>query len=300
MTGAATGIGRATAEYLARRGFGVWAGVRTEPEARELQSIALDGDGWLRAVQLDVTDARSIRSASAQISAQPGEPGLRGIINNAGVCIVAPAEFTPLDDWRRQFETNLFGAVGVTQAMLPLLRAYSTAGQRIARIINMGSITGEIAPPLFAAYGASKFALRAFSDALRLELRSQGICVSLIIPGAIQSRIWEKEKECVEALGRNASARQRYGTLIDNVAGYVFGCAAKAIPADRVADVVHRCLTARRPRPNYLLGWEAHVGARAKRFLPGRLLEFLLCRAMGVPSRAVLGCDMRAAEIEPA
>ena len=127
--------------------------------------------------------------------------------------------------------------------MLPLLRVYNSGHDSVgARIINMGSITGEISTPLFGAYSASKFAMRAMTDALRLELRPEGMHVSLIVPGTIQSEIWRKEKECVDAIAAGSPARKRYGTLIDNVAGYVFGCAQKALPAERVATVLkHRC-----------------------------------------------------------
>ena len=151
-----------------------------------------------------------------------------------------------MDDWRRQFDVNFFGAIAVTQAMLPLLRQHNVAaGPWRARIANMCSITGEVATPLFGAYSASKFALAAFGDALRLELRAHAIHVSTLIPGTIQSEIWRKEKDAVDAIRADADCRRLYGTLIDNVARYVFKCADKALPADRVARAVEHCFTAR-------------------------------------------------------
>jgi NAD(P)-dependent dehydrogenase (short-subunit alcohol dehydrogenase family) len=231
-----------------------------------------------------VTRESSIAAAEAQIRSCVGKAGLCGLVNNAGICVVGPSECLPLDDWRRQFEVNLFGAIAVTQAMLPMLRQHNAvAGRWAGRIVNMGSITGEVATPLFGAYSASKFALGAFSDALRLELSPHAIHVSTIVPGTIQSEIWRKEREAIDAIAPGSACRQLHGRLIDNVAGYVFRCADKAIPADRVAQAVEHCLRAHRPRIRYRVGWEAQVGSRARKVIPGPLFDWLLRRTLGVP-----------------
>jgi NAD(P)-dependent dehydrogenase (short-subunit alcohol dehydrogenase family) len=226
----------------------------------------------------------SIRSAEKEVRSHVGDDGLCALVNNAGICVVGPVEFIALGDWRRQLDVNFLGVIAVTQMMLPLLRVYNGRyADRGSRIVNMGSITGEISTPLFGAYSASKFALRAMNDALRLELRPEGIHVSLIVPGTIQSEIWRKEKECVDAIAVDSPAREHYGTLIENVSGYVFSCAEQAIPAGRVADAVLQCLRSRKPRIQYRVGWEAQVGSRAKKFIPDRLFDFLLARKLGVP-----------------
>jgi len=236
-----------------------------------------------------VTDILSIRAAAEEIRSHAGDDGLCGLVNNAGICIVGPVEFISLEAWQQQFDVNLFGVIAVTQAMLPLLRVHNARrARRRSRIVNMGSITGEISTPLFSAYSASKFALRAMNDALRLELRREEIHVSLIVPGTIQSEIWRKEKECVDAIAPNSPARRFYGNLINNVAGYVFRCAEKALPADQVADVVLRCFTGHKPRIQYRIGWEAEIGSRAKKFIPDRLFDLLLGRTIGVPKRTGL------------
>jgi short-subunit dehydrogenase len=121
------------------------------------------------------------------------------------------------------------------------------------------------------------------TDALRLELRKDGIPVSLIVPGTIQSDIWRKEREGMAAMGADSRVRQLYGSLIDTVAANVFRHADHALPAERVADLVERCLTSPNPRVQYRVGWEAQVGARAKRLMPDRLFDFLLRRSLGVP-----------------
>lgn len=287
ITGTSTGIGRACALQLARKGFSVWAGVRTPEEAKSIEQAAVGTPIAIRSVQLDVTDMHSIRAVEEEIRTHAGNDGLCGLVNNAGICVVGPVEFISQEDWRCQLDVNLFGVIAVTQIMLPLLRVHNARrGYGGSRIVNMGSITGEISTPLFGAYSASKFALRAMNDALRLELRPEGIHVCLIVPGTIQSEIWRKEKECVDAIAADSPARHHYGPLIDNVTGYVFHCAEKALPAERVADAVQRCFISPKPRIQYRVGWEAEVGSRAKKFIPDRFFDFLLARKLGVPRRS--------------
>lgn len=286
VTGASTGIGRACALQLASRGFSVWAGIRTPDEARSIEQARVDSTIEIRPIHLDVTDANSIRAAEQEIHSH-SDNGLCALVNNAGICVVGPVEFISLEAWQQQLDVNLFGVIAVTQIMLPLLRVGNGfPANRGARIINVGSITGEVSTPLFGAYSASKFALRAMNDALRLELRPEGIHVCLIVPGTIQSEIWRKEKECVDAIGADSPARRRYGKLIDNVTGYVFGCAEAALPAKRVADAVERCITSSRPKIVYRVGWESYIGSFAKRFIPDRLFDFLLAQKLSVPKKS--------------
>ena len=286
VSGTSTGIGRACAFQLARQGFSVWAGIRTPDEALSIERESADASLMIRPIQLDVTDSTSIQTAEKKIRESVGDQGLYGLVNNAGICIVGPVEFISMDAWRQQLDVNFFGVIALTQTMLPLLRIYNAHSAKWgSRIVNMGSITGEISTPLFGAYSASKFALRAMNDALRLELQPERIHVSLIVPGTIQSEIWRKEKECVAAIPPDSPARQHYGTLIENVAGYVFGCAEKALPAKRVADSVQRCFTSSKPRIQYRVGWEAQVGSRAKKFIPDQLFDLLLAHKVGVPKQ---------------
>ena len=277
ITGTSTGIGRATAERLAGSGWHVLAGVRR------------GGDAPPRAtpVLLDVADAASVAAAAGRVADACGDGGLAALVNNAGVCVVGPVECVPLAEWRRQFEVNVFGAVAVTQAVLPLLRRrVAHHGGRSARVVNVSSVTGQVASPLFAAYAASKHATEALSDALRLELAGHGIGVSIINPGTIATAIWRKERAQVDACGPGTAARRLYGPLIDNVSRYVFAAGDRSIPPDRIAAAVERCLTARRPPVRVRVGWEAHVGCRARQLLPERLFDWLMARALGVPGHA--------------
>src|SRR6476620_5894402 len=200
ITGASTGIGRATAQHLASRGYDVLAGVR-----REVDADALRGDR-IEPVLVDVTEAGQVAALGATV----GERPLRGLVNNAGVSIAGPAEFLALDEIRRQFEVNLFAHVAVTQQLLEALR------RGRGRIVNMGSVGARTPLPFTAPYAASKAALWAFGDALRGELRPWGIHVATIEPGAIATEIWDKGKR----YSGDASAdlpprgRQLYGAIL--------------------------------------------------------------------------------------
>lgn len=258
VTGASTGIGRATALHLARLGFEVLAGVRREEDAAELRRSS-----DLRPLLLDVTRRESVESAAATVESLVGEQGLCGLVNNAGVSINGPVEFVPLERWREQFEVNVFGVVAVTQAMLPLLRArVRFAGRMSARIVMMSSVAGRVAQPLAGPYTASKFALESLSDALRMELRRQGIGVCVIQPGAIDTPFWKK------GCAVNGRAREMYGLELDRVQAAMEKTAAAAIAPEKVAAAVGHCLTHRRPRATYPVGTDAVMGVLSKRFLP--------------------------------
>jgi NAD(P)-dependent dehydrogenase (short-subunit alcohol dehydrogenase family) len=172
ITGASTGIGAACAVHLDRLGFVVFAGVRKIEDGEALQRQG--GANRLIPLILDVTDDGSIQQSRAIVAAHVGTNGLFGLINNAGIAVVGPLEAVPIPDLRRQLEINLIGQVAVTQTFLPLIRTAR------GRIVNMGSIAGRAAMPLMGPYSASKFALEAITDALRLEVQQWGIEVSIV------------------------------------------------------------------------------------------------------------------------
>ena len=183
ITGASSGIGRAAALPLDRQGVIVHAGVRKEEDAASLEAEASDR---LVPVFIDVTDQDSISTAKAEVAAASGDRGLHGLVNNAGISVPGPLEFLPLEDLRKQLEVNVIGQIAVTQAFLPQLR------RARGRIVNVGSIGGRTVTPFLGAYNASKFALEALTDALRMELRPWNLSVSIIEPGAVDTAIWEK------------------------------------------------------------------------------------------------------------
>ena len=183
VTGASTGIGEATATRLAAQGFTVFAGVRKEADAERFNSRALPG---LRPLMIDVADGESVKRAAAEVTEAVGNSGLKGLVNNAGVSWGGPLEFQDLDEIRAMFDVNVFGLIAVTQAFLGLVRKGN------GRIVNMASIGGRVSVPFVAAYSATKFAVEAISDSLRVELRPWGIKVACIEPGSIATPLWER------------------------------------------------------------------------------------------------------------
>ena len=265
VTGASTGIGRATALYLEARGFRVFASVRKEKDAAELPGTS--------PVVLDVTDADSIRAASDAVSRALGGEALAGLVNNAGIAVSGPLEFLEMSDIRHQFEVNLFGQVAVTQAFLPLLRR-----AKRGRIVNMSSISGRITAPLLGPYSMSKFALEAFSDALRRELEPFGLSVSVVEPGVIKTPIWDKgidsSKERIARMP--ARALELYGGRIEYLSKRAEEMRASGAPAEKVAKAIHHALVSRRPRTRYLVGTDAKLTAKLAWLLPDRLIDGIL------------------------
>ena len=226
---------------------------------------------------LDVADPGQIAAAAEQVGAELAGSGLSGLVNNAGIAIPSPLETMHIDDFRRQVEINLTGQVAVTQAMLPLVR------EARGSLVFISSIGGRLAFPLFGAYHAAKFGVEAVGDVFRQELRPWGISVSIVEPGSIATPIWERgEREADAALGR-APAEQEglYGKAIAAYRETVRGVADRGIAPEKVARVIERALSAKRPRSRYLVGLDAKVQARLRPLLPTPLFDRIVARVMG-------------------
>lgn len=279
ITGASSGIGAACARYLDCMGFTVWAGVR---RAEDGEALARSTSARLRVLLLDVTDPDSITAASRTLTEALPEAGLAGLVNNAGISVAGPLELLPLAEVRTQFEVNVIGALAVTQAVLPLLR------RARGRIVNISSIAGLAATPFLGAYCGSKFALEAMSDALRLELAPWGIAVTLVEPGAIQSQIWQRATmSATRTLGGVApESLALYAHPLSRMQDVMAAASARAIPAEAVARVVARALTASSPRARYLVGKDARLRAALKWLLPDRAQDQLLAWFLGLSRHA--------------
>jgi NAD(P)-dependent dehydrogenase (short-subunit alcohol dehydrogenase family) len=271
ITGASSGIGEACAAFLDARGLRVFAGVRKEVDAQRLQSSASDR---LTPVLLDIVDGESIARAGEVVRETVGEHGLDGLVNNAGIGVTGPLEFVPMEDLRRQFEVNVFGHVAVTQQLLPMLRAAS------GRIVNMSSIGGRFAAPFLGPYSMSKFAVEAYSDALRRELSPWGIDVSCVEPGAIATPIWQKSIDA--QAGAPLRARTLYAPGMDASRRYAERSSRDALPPELVARVVYHALTAPKPRTRYLIGTRAKIAATLTRLLPDRMLDAAIRKMLGI------------------
>jgi NAD(P)-dependent dehydrogenase (short-subunit alcohol dehydrogenase family) len=267
ITGASSGIGKACALHLDEMGYKVFAGVRKQADADNLKKEA---SGNLKTVILDVTNSQSIKEAVNYISEQTNG-NLYGLVNNAGIGRGGALEVTPMDEIRKLMEVNLFGLLEVTQSFTPMLRRSK------GRIINIGSTSSYLAVPGAAAYSASKFAVKAVTDSLRLELIPFGMKVILVSPGAVESAIWEKGIKYKEEMRKsvNPEIAELYSPL--RKFGDKLNDQVKKIPAIEVAKVVYDAFNSQKPKAYYIIGKDAKGAAKAAR-LPKRILDWILLK----------------------
>jgi NAD(P)-dependent dehydrogenase (short-subunit alcohol dehydrogenase family) len=271
ITGASTGIGRATAMRLDADGWKVFAGVRREEDAEALRAA---GSERVEPLILDIADAGQIEAAAARIESAAGAR-LDGLVNNAGIAIPGPLETLAIEDFRRQVEVNLTGHVAVTQAMLPAVRAAR------GRIVFISSIGGRVALPLTGAYHAAKFGIEAVGDVFRQELRPWGISVSIVEPGSIDTPIWERGERTADEIG-TPQREALYGKVVESYRKVIKETAERGIPPDKAAKAIEHALSASRPRARYLVGSEAKLAARAKLLIPTPIFDRIVARQMGL------------------
>jgi len=251
ITGCSSGFGLLTAATLAKNGFRTFATMRDLGKRGRLDAALAGAGTQAEALALDVTDADSIAAAVAKAMADAGRIDL--LVNNAGVGIAGFIEDLTIDEYRRPMETNFFGLVAVTKAVLPIMRR-----QRSGRIVNISSIGGRAASSVFSAYCASKFAVEGFCEALALEAQSFGVQVVLIEPGAFRTEIYESNRRFAAAHDPR-SPYARASAAIEERADRM-AARMKSDP-QKVADAVLHAATVEKPRLRYLVG--AHAKARA-------------------------------------
>jgi NAD(P)-dependent dehydrogenase (short-subunit alcohol dehydrogenase family) len=263
VTGASSGIGLACAVRLSRAGWRVFGGERSDQDAAALRERGIEP------LPLDVTDAHQVAAASEEVGAR-----LDGLVANAGIAVAAPLELVPLDELRHQLEVNVVGQVATIQSLLPALRAAN------GRIVLMGSIGGRSALPFLGPYAASKHALEAIADSLRIELRPLGVRVSIVEPGSIATPIWRKGADRAQELsgGFAPERAELYAGAVARFREVALGRGPGADP-DEVAKVVEHALTSSRPKERYLVGRDAHLRAWIER-LPTRLRDRVLTRVL--------------------
>jgi NAD(P)-dependent dehydrogenase (short-subunit alcohol dehydrogenase family) len=272
ITGASTGIGRATALRLAGSGWTVLAGVRKVNDGDVL--VAAGGERVVPII-LDVTDATQIEAAAQRVGEiAPG--GLDALVNNAGIGFGGPLELTPIDDLRNQLEVNVLGPVALTQAVLPALR------RARGRIVFVSSVGGRVAMAFTAPYAASKHAVEAIGDALRVELRSSNVQVALVEPGSVTTPIWDKGRAQGDDLSVPAELTDQYGHVQAAMSKVLDNTERRGVPPEQVAETIERALTARRMKARYLIGRDAKAMLLAKRLLPDHVFDRVARRALGV------------------
>ncbi len=264
ITGASSGIGRASAVMLAQHGYRVFAGVRKLPDASGLDATP---------VLLEVTDRDSVRAAVRFVEERT--EGLHALVNNAGIGSSGPLEFQELSEIERVFAVNVFGLIAVTQAFLPLIRA----GE--GRVVNIGSIGDRFSLPFGGALCSSKAAVRSLTESLRLELHPHGIHVVLIQPASVSTPAVDKFAD--EARDKlSGQALELYGTAFKSFIARGLAEEKAGSPPEVIADAVFEAVSATRPRTRYLAGKKAQVLA-AIPYLPDRWQDALKLLALGFP-----------------
>jgi NAD(P)-dependent dehydrogenase (short-subunit alcohol dehydrogenase family) len=278
VTGASTGIGKACALQFDSLGFRVFAGIRKQADAVALQQEASQ---QLTQIYLDVTKGETIASAAKAVAAAVGDAGLAGLINNGGIAVGGPLEFLSVDELRQQLEVNVIGQIAVTQAFLPLLR------QGRGRIVNMGSISGRIAMPFLGPYAASKSALGALTDSLRVELYPWDIQVSIVEPGPIDTPIWGKSLSAADQMAKTwpKQAQDLYGQAMEATRQAVADVGRSAASVSKVVEAVTHALTAKHPKTRYLVGRTTWITALVAKFMSDRLRDRIILRQRGQTKR---------------
>jgi len=270
VTGCSSGIGRATAERLARRGWTVYA------SARRLEAIAGLEHVGCRLLQLDVTDDESMRAAVEKVEQDDGAVGV--LVNNAGYSQSGAVESVSLDDARRQLETNVLGLVRLTQLVLPGMRR-----QGWGRVVNVSSMGGRLTFPGGGWYHASKHAVEALSDALRFEVEGFGIDVVVIEPGLIRTGFAEA---AVGSIEQDAGPYARFNAAVGAAtAGAYESGLARTLGGgpDSVAKTIQRAVSARRPRTRYRVTPSAGLFISLRRLLPDRAWDAVVGRTYPKP-----------------
>lgn len=270
ITGASSGFGMEAALSLAARGYRVIATMRNlqgsvaVKEAASRQQLT-DRIDYL---QVDVTVPKTIQTAVSKVAQRYGR--IDALINNAGFAVGGAIEEIPLEQWRSQFETNFFGLIAMTQAVLPLMR-----NQRKGTIVNISSVSGRIGFPGYAPYAASKFAVEGFSEALRMELLPFGIHVVLIEPGAYKTSIWQKGFYAI-----HVQANSPYASMMNAVLAYSRRTATTASDPREVVSAIVKAVESSSPRLRYTMGKGTRFTILAKALIPWKWLEYYIGRAL--------------------
>ena len=275
ITGATDGLGRAAALLLAEKGYRVFAAGRSAEKRAELDRLAAGKKLPLESLELDVCDDGSVNRAVQQVLEKAGRIDV--LINNAGVGLMAVAEELQLDDLRRLYETNIFGLLRVTQAVLPHMRA-----RKSGRILMLSSVAGILTPPTYGAYSSSKHAVEALSNALRLELYPFNIDVILIEPGYIMTNFQQTAKDLAESYIEGSSASPYKKIYEGAIAGATSSRRESKTTPEDCARVILNAIESGHPKARYTVTPLARWAAFGRRVLPDTLMDSFLRRKFGI------------------
>ncbi len=268
VTGASSGIGEETARRLQGLGYTVYGAAR---RTDRLEKLAAEG---VRPLAMDVTDDASMTAGIARIIEETGRIDV--LVNNAGYGSYGAIEDVPIDEARRQFEVNLFGLGRLVQLVTPHMR-----GQKSGTIINISSMGGRLTTPLGGWYHATKYAVEALSDALRMELKPFGIDVVLVEPGGIRTEWAGIAADHLEETAEGSAYSDQIRAVADSMRNE--SVQRRQSPPSAIANTVEKIVTARKPRTRYAVGFMAKPLITARRVLPDRAFDRVISAALGVP-----------------
>ncbi|MCD1023976.1 SDR family oxidoreductase [Enterococcus sp. SMC-9] len=266
VTGASSGIGKATVVELSKKNFHVIAGVLKEEE------LKLFTETNVEPVLLDITNEDDIASLVRLLNKNRKTYKIVSLINNAGIEFNAPFELLKMEDWRNQFDVNLFGQVALTKALLPFLR------KSHGSIVNITSVGGKVAMPNYSAYAATKFAFEAASDSLRRELKDQKIKVVIVEPGGIQTEMAAYSGDLSLNFEKTLSVEDKklYSNLIKSAVASQSNFLKHAMTAEKAGKKVAAIATKKKPRTRYSLGMDAKMTLPMVRFFPTKFVDWIL------------------------
>ena len=279
ITGGTDGLGKAAALLMARRGYRVFAAGRSRGKREELDALAREKQIPLESIEMDVSDDASVRDAIAGVRARAGEIDV--LINNAGMAYVGTVEDMEMEDFRRQFETNFFGLLRVTQAILPRMRE-----RRKGRILMMSSVSGLVTPPAQGAYSASKHAVEGLSNALRHEMYPFGVKVVLLEPGYIVTNIQNVAEQLLKPYGEKVKSGPYAKIYKTTFAGSQSGRAKSGTTAEDCAEIMLKAMEAPNPKARYGVTPLAALVKWSKRLLPDSQIDAMIRRRYGITREA--------------
>ncbi len=277
ITGASTGIGYDLAKVFISNGYRVFGSVRKQEDADRLSQDF--GKGFYP-LFFDVTDFKAVEAAYDQLNSEIGNVGLGGLINNAGIAIGGPFMDLSIDEFKHQFEVNVFGLIKVTQTFLPLLGAKENHPSEPGKIVQISSVAGRHGMPFMSPYSGSKHALEGVTESLRKELLFFGIDVILIEPGPIKTPIWNKgASEMVEEKFKNSVF---YPSLKKFQSKFVFPAIQKAWPSEKAAHIIFKGFEKKRSKVRYLIIPQKLKNWTIPRLMSTRAVDKFLGKALGL------------------
>lgn len=279
VTGASTGIGRASVSKAVREGAHVFASVRKQEDA---DSLSQEFGQLVTPLLFDVADEAGVRAGANKVAEMLGQRRLFGLVNNAGIAVPGPLLHITTEEMQRQLDVNVLGVHRVTVAFVPLLGADLDRPGKPGRIVMISSVGGQRAMPFVGPYNTSKFALEGYSEALRRELMLYGIDVIVIGPGSIATPIWDKAEK--EDLGRFSNTH--YGPAAQRVADYMVKQGREGLPASAVGDLVWRVLSDDNPKTRYTIMRNEFMDRTLPGMMPTRMVDRAVAQRLGFPKRS--------------